>query len=74
LDNACGAADVNITLVLCHDTEVSLTQAKRSAKHSEDSILHEGVANTYVDLGNLLYSRGHYGEAQTSFKKAQKLG
>jgi hypothetical protein len=61
-------------LVLCHDTEVSLLQARRAAKHAKDNAVSDGVAIAYIDLGKFLYSRGHHTEAQASFKKAQKLG
>lgn len=30
LENACKADDLVITFVLCHDTEVSLTQARKA--------------------------------------------
>lgn len=72
LENACKVTDANITLVLCHDTEVSLSQAKRAAKHIEDNAVHDGIAAAYIDLGNLLYIRGHHREAQASFKKARR--
>jgi hypothetical protein len=74
LENAGNTTDVNINLVLCHDTEVALSHAKRAAKHTEDQTVSEGIATTYIDLGNLLYTRGHHGEARVSFKKARKLG
>jgi hypothetical protein len=74
LENANQMEDAKISLVLCHDTEVSLSQAKRTAKHANDPTLKEGIANAYIGLGKLLHDRGHHVEAQTSFKKAQKLG
>ena len=74
LDNASQVKDAKISLVLCHDTEVSLSQAKRAAKHTDDPTLKEKVATAYIGLGNLLHGRGHHVEAQTSYKKAQKLG
>jgi hypothetical protein len=74
LGNASQIKDDKISLVLCHDTEVSLSQAKRAAKHTDDPTLKDGIATAYIDLGTLLRDRGHRAEAQTSFKKAQKLG
>jgi hypothetical protein len=74
LENAFKETDANIMLVLCHDTEVSLLQARRGAKHAKDNAVQEMVAATYVDFGKFLYRRGHHGEAQTIFTKAQKLG
>jgi hypothetical protein len=74
LENASNATDPDITLVLCHDTEVSLFQAKKAVKHTKDQIVVEGIATAYVDLGKLLERRGHGNEAQASYKKAGKLG
>ncbi|KAF9349015.1 hypothetical protein BGX34_002105, partial [Mortierella sp. NVP85] len=74
LENANNASDANISLVLCHDTEVSLSQAKKAAKYSENQALIDGIAAAYVDLGKLLERRGHGNEAQSSYKKAEKLG
>ncbi|KAK3807633.1 MAG: hypothetical protein J3Q66DRAFT_374382 [Benniella sp.] len=74
LENATRATDPNIALVLCHDTEVSLSQAKRTVNHSDGKSVREGIATAYIDLGKLLRSRGHHREAQASYKKAGKLG
>lgn len=74
LENACSADDGDIALVLCHDTEVSLYQAKKAAKRIEDEYVVGEIAITYVDLGDLLKSRGHPNEAKASYKKAEKLG
>lgn len=74
LENACKASDANITLVLCHDTEVSLSQAKKAAKRAKNNTVSDRIATAYIDLGNLLYTRGHHGEAKASFMKAHKLG
>jgi hypothetical protein len=65
---------MDVTLVLCHDTEVSLSQAKRSAKSSDHQILHPEIAKAYADLGHLLHTRGRPSEAKASYKKAEKLG
>lgn len=74
LENACKANDPDIALVLCHDTEMSLSQAKRAAKNAEDHPVRKAIGAVYIDLGKLLHSRGHGGEAQVSYKKAGKLG
>ncbi|KAF9348605.1 hypothetical protein BGX34_002385, partial [Mortierella sp. NVP85] len=74
LENANNASDTNISLVLCHDTEVSLSQARKAIKYSENHTLVDGIAAAYTDLGKLLERRGHGTEAQASYKKAEKLG
>jgi len=74
LECACRVPDPKISLVFCHDTEVSLSQAKKAAKHTKDQALQQGIATTYIDLGKLLYSRGHQTEAKVSYDKAQRLG
>jgi len=74
LQAAYNAVDSDIALVLCHDTEVSLLQAKKSVKRDKNSTVTEGIATAFIGLGKLLESRGHAIEAQASFKKAQKLG
>ncbi|KAK3809372.1 MAG: WD40-repeat-containing domain protein [Benniella sp.] len=74
LDNACKENDGDITMVLCHDTEISLSQAKKAVKRTEDQYVIEEIAIAYMDLGDLLKSRGHPNEANVSYKKAGKLG
>jgi len=75
LDNACKSTDPEIILVLCHDTEVSLSQAKRAGKHVEDKAMHQGIATVYIELGDLLLdSHGHQDEAQAFYKKSEKWG
>jgi len=74
LENAFKANDPDITLVLCHDTEVSLSQAKKAAKHVGNQTVIGRIAAAYVGLGKLLATRGHVSGAQASFKKAEKLG
>ncbi|KAF9985482.1 hypothetical protein BGZ65_010710 [Modicella reniformis] len=73
LNNA-KSQDSDLALVLCHDTEVALKQAKRNAKSNVDQTLREEVANAYIELGMVLHNRGHSNEAQVSYKKAEKLG
>jgi len=72
LETAFNAVDSDIALVLCHDTEVSLFQAKKSVKNDKSPTVTKGIANAYIGLGKLLESRGHVGGAQASFRKAEK--
>lgn len=74
LENAGKAQDPDLALVLCHDTEVSLSKAKKSAKRTEDSAARHEIAVAYIGLGRVLDSRGRAREAQESYKKAEKLG
>ncbi|KAF9353181.1 hypothetical protein BGX34_011745, partial [Mortierella sp. NVP85] len=74
LDNARKAADPSIALVLCHDTEISLSQVKRAAKHADDKVIRDGIATVYLGLAEFLESQGHRVEAQTFLKKSEKLG
>ncbi|KAF9350706.1 hypothetical protein BGX34_001027, partial [Mortierella sp. NVP85] len=74
LETAFSTTDSDIALVLCHDTEVSLSQAKKSALHDKKATVTKGIATAYIGLGKLLESHGHLGGAQASFKKAEKLG
>ncbi|KAK3810937.1 MAG: hypothetical protein J3Q66DRAFT_443222, partial [Benniella sp.] len=72
LENARKAVDPNIALVLCHDTEVSLSQVKRAAKHTDDTVMREGIASLYIGLGELLDTQGRKNEAQAFYKKSVK--
>jgi hypothetical protein len=76
LETAFNTTDSEIALVLCHDTEVSLSQARKSVQNQNDKgpIVTEGIATAYIGLGKLLESRGYVGGAQASLKKAEKLG
>ncbi|KAK3819959.1 MAG: hypothetical protein J3Q66DRAFT_439048 [Benniella sp.] len=74
LENARKTQDPNIALVLCHDTEVSLSQVKRVAKHTDDKAMREGMATVYIELGELLDTQGHRDEAQAFYKKSEKWG
>ncbi|KAF9995676.1 hypothetical protein BGZ65_008691, partial [Modicella reniformis] len=73
LENANRVTDNDIALVLCHDTEESLSQARKSARRAEDQVVRDGVATAYINLGKVLDSRRHHNEAQISYKKAEKL-
>jgi len=74
LKNALKANDPYIALILCHDAEVSLSQAARGSKRFEIQGVHEGIATAYVSLGRLLDHRGRRSEAQACYKKAEKIG
>jgi len=74
LQNASKAKDPYISLVLCHDTEISLSQARRGSKRIDVQVVREGIAIAYDNLGRLLESRGRRDEAQACYKKAEKLG
>jgi hypothetical protein len=74
LENAFNTTDSDIALILCHDTEVSLYQAKKSVENDKNQTVTKGIATAYIGLGKLLESRGHVKGAQASFKKAEKLG
>lgn len=74
LENARRTPDPNIALVLCHDTEVSLSHVKRAAKNTDDKVMREGIATVYIELGELLDKQGHRDEAQAFYKKSEKWG
>ncbi|KAG0213853.1 hypothetical protein BGX31_001189 [Mortierella sp. GBA43] len=68
------ALDPDIALVLCHDTEVSLSRAKKNlGRHLDQTVLH-GIATTYIGLGQVLKKLERHDEAKKSFDKAGKLG
>jgi len=74
LEGAFNATAPDIAFVLCHDTEVSLSQAKKFAKKDKNATVTDGIAMAYIGLGKLFESLHHLTEAEASFKKAQKLG
>jgi len=74
LENARNATDPAIALVFCHDTEISLSQVKRAAKHISDKAMRERIATAYVTLGDLLNSKHHKDEARAFYKKSEKWG
>ncbi|KAF9363411.1 hypothetical protein BGX34_004194 [Mortierella sp. NVP85] len=74
LENASQASQSDIALVLCHDAEVALTQAKKAAKRNKDQAVLHGIAVAYIGLGKELDNRGRSCEAQESYKKAEKWG
>ena len=74
LECAGNTQDPDIAFALCHDTEVSLFQAKRAAKHAEDPTLRHGIATAYIGLGRVLDGQRREAEAKAIYKKAEKLG
>ncbi|KAF9970673.1 hypothetical protein BGZ65_010956, partial [Modicella reniformis] len=72
LENACRTNDPTIALVLCHDTEVSLTYVKKAAKNVEDQTLCERIAATFIGLSRLLDSKGYRDEGLAFYKKSEK--
>jgi hypothetical protein len=74
LDNARKTPDPYIALALCHDTEVSLSQAARASKRLTVPVVRKEIASAYVQLGSLLKSRSLHDEAEAFYKKAEKLG
>ena len=58
LENARKTLDPNVALVLCHDTEVSLSHVKRAAKNTEDKAMREGISTavsyTHLTLPTIL--------------------
>ncbi|KAK3807050.1 MAG: hypothetical protein J3Q66DRAFT_374914 [Benniella sp.] len=73
LEKASKSNDPFLALVLCHDTEVSLSQAKKTSKGIEVQVMREGMASAYDNLGGLLTRHGRRDEAQAFYKKAEKL-
>lgn len=68
--------DPDVSLILCHDTEISLSQAKKAvSRRAEDhDAVVQGIAAAYVTLSALLEKRGRSNEAKAINKKASKLG
>lgn len=74
LESAYNINDPEIALVLCHNTEMSLSHAKKDVKNNtKNPTMIEEIAITYIDLGKLLERHGRGTEARTNYKKAQKL-
>ncbi|KAF9363448.1 hypothetical protein BGX34_004123 [Mortierella sp. NVP85] len=74
LNAAYNAKDPIIALVLCHDTEMSLFQAKKAAKHDKNQTTMNEIATAYIDLGKLLERYNRDTEAKAFCKKGEKLG
>jgi len=74
LSNAFQVTDPDIILVLCHDTEVSLTHVKKAAKRVEHGDMRSRIATVYANLSDLLDSQGHRAEAHVFHRKSEKWG
>jgi hypothetical protein len=81
LENAYRTKDLDVALVLCHEAEVALSQAKSANKkypgHPNDSGYHhlrDRVVTAYIDLGKYLHGRGYPREGKAIYKKAEKWG
>ncbi|KAF9960578.1 hypothetical protein BGZ65_012090 [Modicella reniformis] len=81
LENASKTNDHDITLVLCHDAEVALFQAKSATRNASTDLqvtgevaLREGIAAAYITIGQLLEIQEYRSEAKAMFKKAEKWG
>ncbi|KAI8355279.1 hypothetical protein B0O80DRAFT_425789 [Mortierella sp. GBAus27b] len=72
LENASKEQDPDVAMVLCHDTEVSLSQAKKLAKRSKNQAVHKDIGAAYKELGKVLESKGYGIEARASYQKAEK--
>ncbi|KAK3809438.1 MAG: hypothetical protein J3Q66DRAFT_405442 [Benniella sp.] len=73
-ENARNEGDGDIALVLCHDTEISLSQAKKAVKFSKNPDVIEEIGTVYIDLAKLLERHDYHNEAKAFYKKAKKLG
>jgi hypothetical protein len=81
LENAYKTGDHDIVLVLCHEAEAALSQAKSASKKlyiqpgdAEHQAMRDGVATAYVDLNKLLERQGHPDVAHAISKKGAKWG
>ena len=74
LENARNVTDAEISMVLCHDTKESLSQAKKASKHAKDPTLNKEIGTTYLGLSQVLHVHDHHVKAQATLKKAQQLG
>ncbi|KAF9357758.1 Transducin (beta)-like 1 X-linked receptor 1 [Mortierella sp. NVP85] len=71
LEGVCNTDDIDIILVLHHDTEISLYKVEKGIKGAKDQSVAKGIAITHIDLGNLLKRQGHINESEM---KAGKPG
>ncbi|KAG0246783.1 hypothetical protein BGX31_009030 [Mortierella sp. GBA43] len=81
LENAYKTTDHDIVLLLCHDAEGALLQAKNARKldpihpdHVEYQGLCNGIATAYIDLGKRLERQGYQKESQAICRKSEKWG
>jgi hypothetical protein len=74
LENARETTDSEFFLVLCRDTEVSISQAKRAAWRTTNQNERNRIATMYFKLGSLLSSKEYHSEGRAFHKKAKKWG
>ncbi|KAG0214888.1 hypothetical protein BGX31_000975, partial [Mortierella sp. GBA43] len=74
LEGAGKVHDRDVVLVLCHETEAALFHAKKAAKRADNPTARDGIATAYIRLGRVLESHEYRSEAQTIYKKAEKMG
>jgi len=73
LENAYKSMDPEIVLVLCHETETSLSRAKKVARRTKIESMNGCIATLYGGLCDLLDRHGHRGEAAEFRKMAENL-
>lgn len=71
LGRARNTKESDVALLLCHDTKLSLSSAKKATKHSKNRELCKEIASTYTGLGDVWKANGHLNKAQACYKKAQ---
>ncbi|KAF9346615.1 hypothetical protein BGX34_003771, partial [Mortierella sp. NVP85] len=74
LENADKSTDPEIILALCHETEISLSQAKKIAKKTNVEFMNGSIAAIYYGLSDMLDKHGHRDEAAAFRKKIEKWG
>jgi hypothetical protein len=74
LEKAWDESDSDIALVLYRETELSLVQAKKAAKHENNQAIMNGIGDAFINLSRLLEVRNRGSEADVIRKKAEKLG
>lgn len=72
--DTCSANNHDLPLGLYHDTNVTPPQTKKAAGGTEIQTVYREIANALIGIAKLLEKRGRGGEAQISYKKAEKLG
>jgi hypothetical protein len=72
LDHVEKTRDADIVMVLCHDTEASLHQARKTARHNKT--MQHKTATVYIRLGRVLAIQRYPKQAQAFYSKAEKLG
>jgi hypothetical protein len=77
ISNARTTKDFEVARELCHDAENALSRIKKASSvgsltSTEDQNLHERIATTFSDLGELQVSLGRNDKAQDSYKNAEQ--